>query len=106
VKRREPDSSTLLDSATHIEDDISHTFYTAGILHGVQLRFRVIDATNKFNDAVMHLDTDRVGGEGIVTRELGDNFLLNLHVSFHAVASMLRTFRMPPARRAWVGEKA
>lgn len=90
-----PFSSTPLD--THIQYDSGDAIHTASIERGTFFCFSVTDATGEFNDAVMHLYTDRAGRKRFITLELSENVLLNLCVIFHRVISMLRMARMPTA---------
>jgi hypothetical protein len=58
--------STALD--THIQNDPGHAIHTASIKRGALFRLSVTDATGEFNDAMMHLNTDRAGRKGFIVR--------------------------------------
>jgi hypothetical protein len=82
---------------THIQNDTGDALDAASISRGALFRFSVTDATGEFNDAMMHLDTDRAGRKGVILFDLSDNLLLNLRVILHRVYLLLRIATMRPA---------
>src|SRR5258708_24447954 len=89
--------STPLD--THIQYDAGRAVHPARIKRCPLFCLSVTDTTGEFDDAVMHLYTDRAGRKGFITLEFSDNVLLDLCVTLHHVISILRMVRVRTTHR-------